>query len=131
MGFLKKLGQILAIGIELVTGIGPILSAQAPSSSGTVATVTNDLNLIAGIIAQAEAMGASLGLPGPDKLKAAAPMVAQIILSSSLLAGKKIQDTAKFQAGVNSIAGGMADVLSSLDAASIVTTPVVVSPPTA
>lgn len=114
MGFLKKLGQIVATGVELWTGFAPMFSQAVPGGAGTISTVSKDLTEIGNIVTQVEAAGASLGLPGPDKLKMAAPAVAQVVLSSAMLANHKIADTAKFQQGVNQIASGMADVLSSL-----------------
>ena len=123
MEFLKKLGQILATGLELWSGFAPVFSTAVPNAGGVIDTVSKDLTEIGTIITNVEGAGAALGLPGPDKLKMAAPAVAQVIMSSALLSGHAIADTAKFQQGVNEIASGVADVLSSLSSATLQTTP--------
>jgi hypothetical protein len=61
-----------------------------------------------------EVFGNDWNTPGPDKLKAASPLVAQIIHQSEMLAGKKIDDKVLFAAGVEKITSGMADILNSV-----------------
>lgn len=114
MTFLKKLGSILLKVTEIAVGFSPIVQQLLPGSATTVATVSKDLAQIADIIVQAEAMGQALGQAGAQKLIAATPMVAQIILASSILANHKIANPGLFQQGCTSIASGMADVLNSL-----------------
>jgi hypothetical protein len=125
MTFLRKLGIVLLKGVQIATGLaplaGPLISTVSPGSAGSVAVVTSDLNQIAAIIAQVEAMGQALSLKGTDKLKAAGPLVAQIIVSSSLLVNKKIADPNLFNSGAAKIADGMADVLNSIHADSMTT----------
>lgn len=117
MTFLKKLGGIIAKGLSIVTGFGPILSTTIPGTRDDlfINKAAADLAQIADLIALAEVFGQVQGLAGPDKLKAVTPAVAQIILKSSVLVGKKIKDEAKFASGATKIADGMADVLNSLD----------------
>jgi hypothetical protein len=112
--FLKKLGGILVKGIAVAVGFAPMIQQFVPGSTGIVQTVSKDLAQIADIIVQAEAMGQALGQPGPQKLIAVTPMVAQIILGSSMLSGHKIANSDLFKQGCTSIASGMADVLNSL-----------------
>lgn len=114
MSWLKKIGQLLLQGIIIAEGVAPVIAQNVPASAGTVAKVGDDLAILQNIIVQAEAMGQALGLPGADKLRAAAPMVAQMIVSSSILANHKIADQALFYQGSTKIADGMADVLNSL-----------------
>lgn len=114
MKFLTKLGQILVKATQIVTGFGPIVQQFVPSSVDAVTEVTSDLNLIAQVISNVEAVGQVTGLTGPDKLKAATPLVAQAILASSLLAKHQIANATLFQQGAQKIADGMADVLNSL-----------------
>jgi hypothetical protein len=112
--FLKKLGTAILKGIQVVSGIAPVVVRELPGIAGTVQTISTDLAQVAQIIVAAEAFGQSLGLPGTQKLTAASPQVAQIIMQSSLLAGKKIANPELFNAGCTQIAAGMADVLNSL-----------------
>lgn len=114
MSFLKKLGQIAIKGLEIVMGFMPVVQQELPGNR-TVQVISQDLAQIASIISQVEVMGQVLGQKGPDKLKAAAPLVAQIIMASSLLANHKIANPALFQQGCASVASGMADVLNSLN----------------
>jgi hypothetical protein len=99
--------------VQIAAGISPFVSAEFPGS-GTVQVISKDLAAIAQIIQQAEVMGQALGQAGPAKLTAAAPLVAQIVLQSSLLANHSIADQTKFTGGVNALASGVADILSSL-----------------
>lgn len=116
MGLLKKFGQIVLKGVEIATGITPFIQGLIPAQySGVTQTVTNDLQQIAEIIQDVEVFGQALGIAGPDKLKAAAPAVAQIILKSSLLANHKIANPELFNQGCSKIADGMADILNSLE----------------
>lgn len=114
MKFLTRLGQILLKGVEIVSGFGPIIGTVYPQSAGPITIIQHDLEAIAAVIAQVEAFGQVLGLPGPQKLLAAVPMVAQVILKSTILVGRKIADPALFQVGVKKVADGFADILNSL-----------------
>ena len=115
MTFLSRLGMIVARVAGVVSGLGPIVGGLGGSKVAAIEKeVENDLALIAAIIAQAEAMGQVLKVPGADKLRMAAPLVAQIIMNSSIVAHKKIANEALFKKGCEEIAGGMADVLNSL-----------------
>lgn len=115
MTFLKRFGEIALKCIAIAGGFAPLVQAAVPDSAKpTVALVASDLALVADIITKTEVMGQALGIAGPDKLKAAAPLVAQIILSSSVLAQHEIANPALFQQGCASVASGMADVLNSL-----------------
>lgn len=125
MSWLKTVGQIALAGAK-IAGFAPLVMPFIPEDRRTtvdaiVARTTDTLSSISGVIAQAEIMGQALALPGADKLKGATPAVAQLVLQSSILAGKKIADPAKFQAGCQQIAAGVADVLNSLHDAAEVT----------
>lgn len=115
MTFLKKLGGILLKIGQIVVGFGPMLSTAIPQIAGAVQVVSRDIAAIAQIIMNVEAIGAVLGIAGPDKLRAAAPLVAQIVLQSEILVNKTIANPELFQKGCTEIAGGMADILNSLD----------------
>lgn len=116
MSWLKKVGMILLRTTEIVTGLGPVVSALIPGKKddAIIQVVSQDLAQIASIIAQVEVIGQALGLPGDKKLIAASAPVAQIILQSSVMVHHKIADPVLFQKGCASIASGMADVLNSL-----------------
>lgn len=112
MTFLKKLGQ-LALQI---TGI--VLGLQEPIGNGqpapALSPAVSDLLKIAQVIVSVEIAGQALNLAGPDKLKAAIPLVAQILSGSSFMAGHNISDPALYQVGIANIAAGMANILNSI-----------------
>jgi len=110
MKFLSVLGKILVTGSKIVTGLGPML----PIPQSTAIRLQDTLAKIAEIVVSVEAFGTILNTPGPEKLRAASPLVGQIILQSDLLTGKKIDDPVLFQKGIASITSGMADVLNSI-----------------
>lgn len=114
MTFLKKFGQVVAQILGLVTGIGPIFGASIPGSASAIAVAGDTLDRILGVILAVEATGAALTLPGPQKLAAATPQVAQVILASAFLAHHDIADPAKFKASMTQITSGFADLLNSL-----------------
>jgi hypothetical protein len=114
MKLLSKIGQIVLKTTQLLLGFGPLINSTFPDASGKVVAVVDKLTEISDVIIKVEVFGQALNLQGSDKLKAAGPMVAQIILSSAILADKKIADPVLFARGCTNIAGGMADVLNSL-----------------
>jgi hypothetical protein len=115
MSFLKRLGSIIVKGAAIAAGFGPMISATVPGAAGVVTKVTDTLQQLVGIIVNVEAVGQVLGTPGPDKLKAATPLVAQIILQSDFMVGKKIKNQELFQKAAAQFAGGAADFLNSLE----------------
>jgi len=118
MSFLKKLGGALLKGLSIVSGVTPYLPASVQPA---VTLVTSELTAMAQVVAQMEAVGQALNLAGPQKLIAAAPGIEQIILTSSLMVGKKVADETKFKAAVNGLASNMADLLNSLHADAVTT----------
>lgn len=116
IGWLKKAGQIALQAQSIVTGIAPIVKAVHPGAGGIIERVSEDSQKIASIIQQIEVVGQTLSLPGVDKLKAATPLVAQIMLQSAMLGGKKIENQALFLSGCQKVADGYADILNSVDA---------------
>lgn len=116
MSFLKQLGQITLAVSKVAPIVGPIITAIVPNASQVVTRATSDIDQIASIIANVEVMGQALQLQGPQKLTAATPLIAQMVLQSSALAGKEIANPELFKAGCEKIGSGMADVLNAVKA---------------
>ncbi len=114
MSFLKKVGQILAVGLEVITGFSPAIKALVPNAGGTVDLVTNDLQALSNIIITVEGIGTAAGLTGAQKLAASLPMIEQAILGSAALVNHKINDEALFKKAVAEYAQATADLLNSL-----------------
>ena len=116
MSFLKKLGQVLATVATTAIGIGPIVSplfgAKGDKVGGEIQTVANDFTLIAQQVAVIEV--ALQGKTGAEKFAALLPLVSGVIMTSQVVAGKKIADAALLQKGVNEVSQGMVDILNSL-----------------
>ena len=110
---LKKFGQIVANVAGIASGLGPIFKGALPGQAGTIDKVESEIGAIAEEIKTVETIGQILGTPGPDKLKAAAPLVAQVILKSALLAGHEY-DQALFTEGSTDVANGFAKILNSI-----------------
>lgn len=117
MNWLKKLGSIAKMSSQLIPVFGPLVASIIPGEKDDriVTRVTDTLGQVGNVIAQAEIFSAALSLPGAQKLEAAAPSVAQLILQSSLLAGKKVKDPARFEAAVKGLASNVAEILSSVE----------------
>jgi len=116
MTWLKRIGGILLKVGEIAMGVSPILASAYPKQAGGIQVVSQDLAELGNIIVMIEAAGQALNIAGPDKLKAAAPLVAQAILRSALVANHKIENQALFQGGSVKIADGLVDILNSFHA---------------
>jgi hypothetical protein len=114
MKFLSKVAEYFAKGLQIIGLFSPVVEVAAPKSAGVIQTVSQDLTEVGEAIVDAEQVGLALGLKGPDKLKVAAPKVADIILQSSMLANHKVQNPDLFNQGATKVADGMADILNSL-----------------
>ena len=122
MTFLKKLGSMILQGLQIVARFEGPVTSTVPGAANVIQIVSKDLTQIAQIIADVEVAGQVLGLPGTQKLTAAAPLVAQVVLDSTVLAGKHVANEALFRTGAQKIADGMADIENSLKADDLVVT---------
>jgi len=115
MSFLKRLGQMIAKGIGIAVGIGPLVSPFLGSgkASGIENQVVDDLTSIGQVVIQAEAMIQTPGA-GAVRLAAVTPLVASIVRTSQMVDGKKIDNEALFNEGAGEIASGMAKILNSI-----------------
>ena len=114
MRFLKKIGLAILRGVGVVAQYAPYALAQIPPNTGIQAF---DLSLgIGNIIIEIEAAIGAISAPdaksGEQKLAAATPLVAQVILRSALMAGSKF-DRELFMQGCRKITSGFADVVNS------------------
>lgn len=109
--FLSKLGGILSSINPIFAIVSGALAAFIPGAKAksVIETVQSDFAAALGVIANAEAMGQALNLPGPQKLQAASGPMAKIILQSAGFAGLKIANPVLFQQGATKVADGMAD----------------------
>lgn len=117
MTFLKKLGILLVNAAGIAAGVGPIilpfLGSGKAAQVGT--TAVNDLTAIGSIVVQIETAFAGLGnASGADKLKAALPLVGNIIKTSELVAGKKIANEALFTQAIQEYTQATVDLLNAI-----------------
>lgn len=113
--FLKKLGQILLNVAGVATSVGPILGPFLGSGKGVVTTAVNDLTQIAQLVVQIEtAFAAVPNSTGQQKLQALVPLVANVISTSQVVIGKKIQNQEQFTKGCTEVAQGMVDILNAI-----------------
>lgn len=118
MSWLKKIGQVLGVVTQVVVGFGPIFAKLTPSTKDDVVVekAIDSLGHLTGILVTVEAIGVALGLTGPDKLKAAVPLVAQLILQSDAMVGHKIDNPSEFQAGVADLVSAWVRIQNSTKA---------------
>lgn len=121
MTFLSKLGKVMQIAgkvVQVFLGFAPGIATLIPGKKDdqVVAALVDPLTQVAQVVIQVEAMAQALEtpLPGPQKLQMATPIVAQIILASSIMAKHEIHDPELFKKGCASIASGLADILNSI-----------------
>jgi hypothetical protein len=121
MSFLKKLGTVAAQIGALALGIGPLVSplfgSKGDKVGGDIATVANDLTLIAQVVVQIET--ALQGQAGADKRRAAIALIGPIIRTSQIVSGKKIADTVLLEHGIGQITDGVVAVLNSIHEESV------------
>lgn len=115
--FLKKLGSILVQVAGVATGIGPILKpflGSGKTATGVI-TATNDLTSIASMVVQIETVFNTIpNSSGQQKFAALVPLVKNIISTSEVVAGKKIQNEDLFSKGATEVAQGMVDILNAI-----------------
>jgi len=121
MSWLKKVGQVLGVITQVLTGIGPFIVSATPTKKDDVAlaAVGDWVTHIAALVAIAESMGQSAGLPGPEKAKMLAPLIGQAILQSEFMTGKKIQNVALWNKAMLALGGDFADAFNALDEGSV------------
>ena len=118
VSFLKKAGQILANIAAVEAGIEPIFKAALPAAAG--ATV-DKLDLIFKSVVATEGQFAAAfpaGQTGPQKLLAAASLVGPLLSTVDTITGKPIANEAAYTKAVQTITGGIADLMNSLQAKS-------------
>ena len=114
MTWLKRIGQWIVAGIKIEMGIAPIFQGLYPQAGPVIQKVESEIASLMGIIVTAEAFGSTVGLPGADKVRVAAPLIQQMIQQSAFMIGKPIADPVANAKAAQTIAGGLADWLNSL-----------------
>ena len=112
--WLGKAGKIINTIGQVLGLFSPAITTLFPGAKEEIKVVSQDIAQIADIIVLVEGIGQAGSLPGADKLKVAAPLVAQVILKSSIMAKHDIDVPVLFNQGVTKVADGMADILNSL-----------------
>lgn len=114
MSFLAKLGSVLAKGLAIAMGIEPLIAPYlGAKANNNVAEAVNDLTAIGQVVVSAEALLGGGG-NGADKLKAATPLIMNILRTSELIGHKKIADEALFEKGATGLTSALADILNSV-----------------
>jgi hypothetical protein len=114
MTFLSKVGKFLSAGVLALTGLAPFFqNFFGAKAAGTATTVTNDLTAVGSVVLQAEALIQGQGT-GPQKLAAAAPLVANIVKTSELVSGHQIANNILFIQGCTDLTNAVAEILNSL-----------------
>lgn len=116
VSFLKNFGLGVLRGVGMIPAVTQVLE----SSSGQPIPVLDKLSQIGGLVQEVEVIAQTLGGPGQGTAKATAigPLVAQVVMSSELVAGKKINAAmqAQFQKSCVALAGDVADILNCCEA---------------
>jgi hypothetical protein len=116
MSFLAKFGQVMLKIVGIATGFEPLIAPLLPAKAQQ--PFSDSLTKIAQAVGTVETVVGAISGPGngASKLKGAVPLVAQIIQTSELVAGRKIKDEAAFTAAVQGITSNVADLLNALEA---------------
>jgi hypothetical protein len=113
--FLENFGRMVLQGLNLV----PAVTQVVESSAGQPIPVLDKLSQIGSLVMTAEGMITTVLGPGngPQKAQAVGPYVAQIVMSSSLVAGKKMSpgQQSAFMAACTALGGNVADILNCFE----------------
>jgi hypothetical protein len=114
LSFLKRAGQILANVASVEAGLEPIFKAALPTSAGP--TIDKLDLLFKSVVATEGQFTAAFpaGQTGPQKLLAAASLLAPVLSTVDTIRGKPIADEAALTAAVNTITKGIADYMNAL-----------------
>jgi hypothetical protein len=114
VSFLKKIGQVLAAGLELTGIISPIVLPMLGSGKAaqTATTAINDFTSIGTTVVQVET--ALQGKTGPEKLAAASSLVQPIVRTSELVSGHTIANEAEFIAGCTDLTNAVVRIMNAL-----------------
>ena len=114
VSFLKKAGQILANIAAAEAGLEPIFKAALPASAGTY---VDKADLIFKSVVATEGQFAAAfpaGQTGAQKLLAAASLVGPVLATVDTIRGRPIADEAAYTKAIQTITGGIADLMNSL-----------------
>jgi hypothetical protein len=113
--FLENVGKMILQGLNLI----PQVTQVVESSAGTPVPLLDKLSQISSVVQTAEVMIGGVMGPGSGEQKAAAaaPLIMQIVMSSELVAGRKIDPSKQtaFAAACKSLGSDVADILNCLE----------------
>lgn len=126
MSFLKDFGngvvkaltiaEKIANPVEGIAAvIGGLVNSADPKAPPVVSVVQSDIAKFFAVVQNAEAMGAAIQAAGPDKLKMAAPQIAQHVLDIVDQLGFKVKDKDRFAAIVTGYTSVSADLYNALE----------------
>jgi hypothetical protein len=124
ISFLKSAGKVLANVAALEAGIEPIFKAAMPATMGPG---IDKLDLIFKNVIATEGMFSAAfpaGQTGAQKVVAAASLLGPILSTVDTVRGQQIADEAAYVKAVQTIAGGVADLLNAYKATDNKTVPV-------
>lgn len=117
MKFLTKFAQVAGRIAQAIGIFGPLAQTYTNDRGDRIIQTMQDSSLtFSKVILDVELSGQALQLPGPQKLIAAAPNMANAVLGSAAFVGKKIANPELFRQGATKIADGWADCTNALDA---------------
>lgn len=109
MSWLKKIGVVALKIVGLWNVVAPLAGKLIPGA-GEIGSIANVIVAVEQVFAAAYGADAK---KGSDKLKAAAPQIAQLIQASAYFQGKAIKNEALAEKAFTEIASGFADVLNA------------------
>ena len=118
MKLLSKIASITVKALATWTGFEPLIRGfLPPNAQGKIEPIVDTILEVRDVIITVEEIAAlsSLDIKGTEKLRIAGPLVGKVVLRSALVANRKVKDEQLFIQGTTKVAGGMADILNSLD----------------
>ena len=115
VSFLKRAGTILANVAAVEAGLEPIFKGALPASAGPT---LDKLDLIFKQVVAVEGSFAA-AFPGqqtgPQKIVAAASLIGPVLQSVDTIRGKSIANEAAYTKAIQTIAGGLADLMNAIN----------------
>lgn len=113
ISFLKKAGMIIANVAAVEAGLAPVFKQAIPQAAPAIDKLDLVVHQIVGIEG-AFAAAFPGQQTGAQKVVAAASLIGPILSSVDAITGKHIQDESAYVKAVQTIAGGVADLLNSI-----------------
>jgi hypothetical protein len=113
MTLLDKIGRILASGVQILTGFGPLIRMAYPAAAAVEQRIEANIAGFSQIVGMVQG---ALNAPGQGaaRMQVASSLMTQAVLKSDMMTGQHIADEALFKKAIAEYTQATVDLLDSL-----------------